>query len=49
MAARATVPVSLEACIREEIHAHLHTGYVNQNPSAFVNAYWDVAAVRVYQ
>ena len=23
--------------------------YVNNNPSAFVNAYWDIAAVRAYQ
>ena len=23
--------------------------YVNNNPSAFTNAYWDVAGVRVYQ
>ena len=25
------------------------TDYVNNNPSAFANAYWDIAAVRVYQ
>lgn len=24
------------------------TDYVNNNPSAFSNAYWDVASVRVY-
>jgi hypothetical protein len=23
--------------------------YVNNNPSAFANAYWNIAAVRVYQ
>lgn len=23
--------------------------YVNANPSAFAQAYWDIAAVRVYQ
>ncbi|KAF8749919.1 hydrolase family 16 [Rhizoctonia solani] len=29
--------------------AFVNSNYVNNNPSAFKNAYWDIAALRVYQ
>ena len=51
MAARGTAPVRIflieVAAVR--IDVHLPLAYVNQNPSAFSNAYFDIAWLKIYE
>ena len=44
------VGMSSASCIEKRKAADtIQSDYVNNNPSAFTNAYWDVASVRVFE